>query len=163
AGVMLIIFKPFKVGDFIEAAGKMGTVVEIQMFNTIIDHPDNRRMIVPNSKVTGDIVTNFSDLQKRRVDLVFGISYGDDMKKAKEALEKVCAEDARIFKDPKPTVAVSELGESSVNLVCRPYVKPSDYWAVYFDTVERGKLALEKAGCTIPFPQSDVHLYQVKN
>ncbi|MFA5099380.1 MAG: mechanosensitive ion channel domain-containing protein [Candidatus Omnitrophota bacterium] len=162
AGVMLIIFKPFKVGDFIEAAGKLGTVVEIQMFNTILDHPDNRRMIVPNSKVTGDIVTNFSDLQKRRIDLVFGISYGDDMKKAKEALEKVCAEDARIMKDPKPTVAVFELAESSVNLVCRPYVKPSDYWAVYFDTVEKGKLALEKAGCNIPFPQRDVHLYQAK-
>ncbi|HQJ16020.1 MAG TPA: mechanosensitive ion channel [Candidatus Omnitrophota bacterium] len=162
AGVMLIIFKPFKVGDFVEVAGKMGTVVEIQMFNTIIDQPDNRRMIVPNSKVTGDIITNFSDLKMRRIDLVFGISYGDDMKKAKDALEKVCSEDARILKDPKPTVAVSELAESSVNLVCRPYVKPADYWSVYFDTVEKGKLALEKAGCTIPFPQRDVHMYQAK-
>lgn len=157
AGVMLIIFKPFKVGDFIEAGGKLGTVVEIQIFNTILDHPDNRRMIVPNSKVTGDIVTNFSDLKHRRVDLVFSISYSDDMKKAKETLEKVCADDPRILKDPKSTVAVSELAESSVNIVCRPYVKPSDYWAVYFDTVEKGKMALEKAGCTIPFPQRDVH------
>ncbi len=163
AGVMLIIFKPFKVGDFIEAAGKLGTVIEIQIFNTIIDHPDNRRMIIPNSKITGDIVTNFSDLQKRRIDLVFGISYGDDMKKAKAALEKVCADDPRILKDPKPTVAVFELGESSVNLVCRPYVKPADYWAVYFDTVESGKSALEQSGCTIPFPQRDVHMYQAKS
>ncbi|HNQ50312.1 MAG TPA: mechanosensitive ion channel [Candidatus Omnitrophota bacterium] len=162
AGVMLIIFKPFKVGDFVEVAGKLGTVVEIQMFNTIMDQPDNRRMIVPNSKVTGDIVTNFSDLKMRRVDLVFGISYGDDMKKAKDALEKVCSEDPRILKDPKPTVAVSELADSSVNLVCRPYVKPADYWGVYFDTVEKGKTALEKAGCTIPFPQRDVHMYQAK-
>ncbi|MBP6920813.1 MAG: mechanosensitive ion channel [Candidatus Omnitrophica bacterium] len=162
AGVMLIIFKPFKVGDFVEAAGKLGTVVEIQMFNTILDQPDNRRTIVPNAKVTGDTVTNFSDLKMRRVDLVFGISYGDDMKKAKDALEKVCSEDPRILKDPKPTVAVSELADSSVNLVCRPYVKPTDYWGVYFDTVEKGKLALEKAGCTIPFPQRDVHMYQAK-
>ncbi len=163
AGVMLIIFKPFKVGDFIEAAGKLGTVIEIQIFNTILDHPDNRRMIIPNSKITGDIVTNFSDLQKRRIDLVFGISYGDDMKKAKDALEKVCADDPRILKDPKPTIAVFELGESSVNLVCRPYVKPADYWSVYFDTVEKGKLALEQCGCTIPFPQRDVHMYQEKS
>jgi small conductance mechanosensitive channel len=124
----------------------------------VLDHPDNRRMIVPNSKVTGDIVTNFTNLAHRRIDLVFGISYSDDMKKAKETLEKVCAEDIRVLKDPKPTVAVSELGESSVNIVCRPYVKPADYWAVYFDIVEKGKLALEKAGCTIPFPQRDVHI-----
>lgn len=162
AGVMLIIFKPFKVGDFVEVAGKMGTVVEIQIFNTILDQPDNRRMIVPNSKVTGDIVTNFSDIKMRRIDLVFGISYGDDMKKAKDALEKLCSEDARILKDPKPTIAVSELAESSVNLVCRPYVKPGDYWNVYFDLIEKGKSALEKAGCNIPFPQRDVHLYQAK-
>jgi small conductance mechanosensitive channel len=162
AGVLLIIFKPFKVGDFIEAAGKLGSVEEIQILNTILNAPDNRRMIIPNSKVTGDILTNFTDLEKRRIDLVFGISYGDDMKKAKEALERVVSADPRILKDPRPTVAVFELGESSVNLVCRPWVKPTDYWGVYFDVVEKGKLELEKSGITIPFPQRDVHMYQEK-
>ncbi len=162
AGVILIIFKPFKVGDFIEAAGKLGSVEEIQIFNTILNAPDNRRMIIPNAKVTSDILTNFTDLQKRRIDLVFGISYSDDMKTAKEALERVVSADPRILPDPKPTIAVFELGDSSVNLVCRPWVKPSDYWAVYFDVVEKGKQELERSGITIPFPQRDVHLFQAK-
>lgn len=162
AGVMLIIFKPFKVGDFIEAGGTLGTVVEIQIFNTILDHFDNRRIVVPNSKVTGDNITNFSAIDKRRVDLVFGISYGDDMKKAKEALLGVVKNDSRVLKDPAPVVAVSELADSSVNIVYRPYVRPSDYWAVYFDTLEKGKEALEKNGITIPFPQRDIHMYQEK-
>ncbi|MFC1666390.1 mechanosensitive ion channel family protein [Candidatus Omnitrophota bacterium] len=162
AGVLLIIFKPFKVGDFIAVSGTMGTVVEIQIFNTILDHFDNRRIVVPNSKVTGDNITNFSAIQKRRVDLVFGISYSDNIKTAKEALEKVVSSDPRVLKDPKPVIAVSELGDSSVNLVCRPYVKPQDYWAVRFDTLEKGKLELEKNGITIPFPQRDVHMYNEK-
>jgi small conductance mechanosensitive channel len=162
AGVMLIIFKPFKVGDFIEAAGKMGSVEEIQIFNTILNAPDNRRMIIPNSKITGDILTNFTDLQSRRIDLVFGISYGDDMKKAKDALHRVVSADPRILADPRPTIAVFELGDSSVNLVCRPWVKPTDYWDVYFDLVEKGKLELEKDGITLPFPQRDVHVFQAK-
>jgi small conductance mechanosensitive channel len=162
AGIMLIIFKPFKVGDFIAAAGTMGTVVEIQIFNTILDHYDNRRIVIPNAKITGDNITNFSAIQKRRIDLVFGISYSDDIRKAKQALEKVVSTDERVLKDPKPVIAVSELGDSSVNLVCRPWVKPQDYWAVYFDTLEKGKLELEKNGITIPFPQRDVHLYQEK-
>ncbi|MBN1913213.1 MAG: mechanosensitive ion channel [Candidatus Omnitrophica bacterium] len=162
AGVLLIIFKPFKVGDFIEAGGTIGTVEEIQIFNTVLNHPDNRRITVPNAKVTGDNISNFSAIGKRRIDLVFGISYNDDIKKAKEALEKVVADDPRVLKEPKPVIAVSELGNSSVNLVCRPWVKPGDYWAVYFDTLENGKLELEKNGITIPFPQQDVHLYQQK-
>jgi small conductance mechanosensitive channel len=162
AGVMLIIFKPFKVGDFISAGGAMGTVEEIQIFNTILNAPDNRCIIVPNSKVTGDNITNFSGITKRRIDLVFGISYTDDMRKAKEILLKVVTSDPRVLKDPKPVVAVSELADSSVNLVCRPWVNPSDYWDVYFDTVEKGKAELEKNGITIPFPQSDVHLHNVK-
>jgi small conductance mechanosensitive channel len=160
AGVMIIIFRPFKVGDFIAAGGTMGTVAEIQIFNTILDAPDNRREIVPNSKITGDNVTNFSAIEKRRIDLTFGISYGDDMKKAKEVLMALVLGDPRVLKDPAPVVAVSELGESSVNLVCRPWVKPEDYWDVRFFVVEQGKLALEKAGITIPFPQRDVHVYK---
>jgi small conductance mechanosensitive channel len=163
AGVLLIIFKPYKVGDFIAAGGTMGTVVEIQIFNTILNAPDNRREIVPNSKVTGDNITNFSAIEKRRIDLVFGISYTDNIKTAKDALLNVVNSDSRVLKDPAPVVAVSELGDSSVNLVCRPWVKPGDYWAVYFDTLEKGKMELEKNGITIPFPQRDVHLYQEKS
>lgn len=162
AGVMLVIFKPFSVGDFINAAGEMGTVREIQIFNTVLAHPDNRRIVVPNSHITGGSITNFSAIETRRIDLQFGISYSDDMKKAKEALMKVVTSDPRVLKEPAPVVAVSELGDSSVNLVCRPWVKPGDYWGVYFDVVEKGKLALEEAGMTIPFPQSDVHLYNEK-
>jgi len=160
AGVMLILFRPFKVGDFITAAGTMGSVMEIQIFNTILAHPDNRKIVVPNSKITGDIISNFSDIERRRIDLVFGISYEDDMKKAKEALMDLVNADDRILKDPAPVVAVSELADSSVNLVCRPWVKPGDYWAVYFDITEKGKEALEANGMTIPFPQNDVHVYQ---
>lgn len=159
AGVILILFKPFKVGDFIMAGGELGTVKEIQIFNTVLAHPDNRKVIVPNGHVTGATITNFSAIENRRIDLMFGISYDDDMKKAKEVLEKVCASDSRILKEPKTVIAVSELGESSVNLVCRPWVKPGDYWDVSFNITEQGKLELEKNGMCIPFPQSDVHLY----
>ena len=162
AGVLLIIFKPFKVGDFIEAAGTLGTVKEIQIFCTVLDHFDNRRVVVPNSKITSDNITNFSAIEKRRVDLVFGISYSDNIKTAKEALQRVVSSDERVLKDPKPVIAVSELADSSVNLVCRPWVKPQDYWNVYFDTLEKGKLELEKNGITIPFPQQDVHLFKEK-
>jgi small conductance mechanosensitive channel len=160
AGVLLILFKPFKVGDFVEVAGAMGSVVEIRIFNTILNHPDNRRIIIPNAQITSDKITNFTAIDKRRVDLVFGISYGDDIRKAKEILLGIVNSDARVLKDPAPVVAVSELGDSSVNLVCRPWVRPTDYWDVYFETTEKGKLELEKAGITIPFPQRDVHLFQ---
>ncbi|MFH1063129.1 MAG: mechanosensitive ion channel domain-containing protein [Candidatus Omnitrophota bacterium] len=162
AGVILIIFKPFKIGDFIIASGEMGTVKEIQIFNTVLAHPDNRKIVIPNSQVTGGTITNFSAIDQRRVDLVFGISYTDDMKKAKDILAKVVASDKRVLTDPKPVIAVSELGDSSVKLVCRPWVKPGDYWDVYFNIVEQGKLELEKNGITIPFPQQDVHVYQAK-
>ena len=162
AGVMLILFKPFSVGDFIDAGGTLGSVKEIQIFNTVLAHPDNRKIVVPNAQITGGIISNFSAIDKRRIDLIFGISYADDMKKAKEVLLKLVTADDRVLKDPAPVVAVSELGDSSVNLVCRPWVKPGDYWAVYFDVVEKGKKALEEAGMSIPFPQRDVHLYNEK-
>ncbi|MDP8217993.1 MAG: mechanosensitive ion channel [Candidatus Theseobacter exili] len=160
AGVILIIFKPYKVGEFIEAAGALGTVEEIQIFNTVLNAPDNRRIIIPNSHITGGTIANFSDLEKRRVDMTFGISYDDDIKKAKDVLLKIVTEDKRVLKDPAPVVAVSELGDNSVNMVCRPWVKPADYWGVYFDAMENGKVELEKAGCSIPYPQNDVHLYK---
>lgn len=161
AGVMLILFKPFGVGDYIEGGGTNGTVQEVQIFNTILTSPDNRKVIVPNSKLTGDNITNFSAIDRRRIDLVFSISYSDDMRKAKEVLMNLVKNDARVLKDPAPVVAVRELGESSVNLVCRPWVKPTDYWNVYFDLVEKGKLALEQNGLNIPFPQRDVHVHNV--
>ncbi len=160
AGVILIIFKPFSVGDFVEAGGSAGTVEEVQIFNTILTAPDNRRIVVPNSKVTGDSITNFTGIGKRRIDLVFGISYGDDMKKAKETLLALVNSDPRVLKDPLPVVAVAELGDSSVNLVCRPWVKPADYWDVRFSMIEQGKTKLEAAGITIPFPQRDVYVHQ---
>jgi len=162
AGVLIILFKPFKVSDFIQAGGVMGTVEEIQIFTTILNAPDNRKEIVPNAKITADNITNFSAIDKRRVDLVFGISYGDDIKKAKQVLEGLVLSDPRVLKNPQPVVGVCELSDSSVNLACRPWVKPQDYWGVYFDTLEKGKLELEKNGITIPFPQRDVHLYQEK-
>lgn len=160
AGVMIILFKPYKIGDFVEGGGTMGTVHEIQIFNTLLNSPDNRRIIVPNSKMTGDNITNFSDIERRRIDMVFGISYEDDMKKAKEILLNLLKSDERVLKDPAPLVAVSELGDSSVNLVCRPWVKPADYWGVYYDITEKGKVELEKNGLSIPFPQRDLHIYQ---
>lgn len=162
AGVLIIFFRPFKVGDFISGGGVMGTVEEIQIFCTILNAPDNRREIIPNSKLMGDNITNFSAIPQRRVDLVFGISYKDDIQKAKNVLEDVLAADSRILKSPAPVIAVSALGSSSVDIVCRPWVKPVDYWSVYFDTLEKGKIALENNGITIPFPQSDVHIYQEK-
>ncbi len=160
AGVLLILFKPFRVGDFVEAAGTLGTVEEIKIFNTVLNHPDNRRIILPNAQITGAKIVNFTAIDKRRVDMVFGISYNDDIGKAKDILLNLVRSDSRVLKDPEPVVAVSELADSSVNLVCRPWTKPGDYWGVYFDTMEKGKVDLEKAGISIPFPQSDVHLFK---
>ncbi|MEJ2109202.1 MAG: mechanosensitive ion channel [Acidobacteriota bacterium] len=162
AGVMLIIFKPFKAGDFIEGGGSSGTVEVVQIFNTILKTPDNKKVIIPNSKMTGDNITNYSAMEQRRVDMVFGIGYEDDIKKAKATLERIIGEDERILKDPAPTVAVSELADSSINFVVRPWVKTSDYWAVYFDVTEKVKLTFDAEGISIPFPQRDVHLYQEK-
>jgi len=158
AGVILIIFKPFKVGDFVELGGKMGTVKEIQIFNTILSSPDNVRVIVPNSQVTGSSIMNYTVNGTRRVDMVVGVSYEDDLKKARKVIEDILAADSRILKDPAPTVAVSELGDSSVNFVVRPWVNSADYWAVRFDTIRDVKIALDKNGITIPFPQRDVHM-----
>jgi len=158
AGVILIIFKPFKVGDFVELGGKMGTVKEIQIFNTILSSPDNVRVIVPNSQVTGSSIMNYTVNGTRRVDMVVGVSYEDDLKKARKVIEDILAADSRILKEPAPTVAVSELGDSSVNFVVRPWVNSTDYWSVRFDTIRDVKMALDKNGITIPFPQRDVHM-----
>jgi len=161
AGVMLVIFRPFKAGDFVEAGGTSGSIEAIRIFNTTLKTPDNKIVIVPNSKITGDSIVNYSAQEQRRVDLVFGIGYGDDLKKAKQILERILSEDPRVLKDPAPVVAVSELGDSSVNFVVRPWVKTSDYWNTYFDITEKVKLTFDREGISIPFPQRDVHVHQV--
>lgn len=158
AGIMLIMFKPFKVGDLVEVAGKLGTVQKIQIFNTFLNSPDNVRIIVPNAQVTGSNIMNYTVNGTRRVDLMVGVSYDDDLKKAQQVIEKVLAGDDRVLKDPAATVAVSELGDSSVNFIVRPWVQAADYWSVRFDITKEVKLALDKNGITIPFPQHDVHM-----
>jgi small conductance mechanosensitive channel len=156
--VMLLMFKPFKVGDFIEAKGYMGVVKEIQIFNTILVTVDNRMVIIPNGGLATDSMINYSAEPTRRVDLVIGISYNDDIDKAREIALKTLAEDKRILKKPESFVGVLELGDSSVNLAIRPWVKTKDYWDVFFATQESIKKAFDRNGISIPFPQRDVHL-----
>lgn len=161
SGVMLIIFRPFKAGDYVEAGGSAGSVETISIFNTVLNTPNNCKVIIPNSKVTGDNIVNYSAKEMRRIDLVFGIGYGDDLRLAKETLNEIIAADSRILKDPEPTVAVLELADSSVNFAVRPWVKTADYWAVYFDLTEKIKLTFDQKGISIPFPQTDVHVHQI--
>jgi small conductance mechanosensitive channel len=163
SGVLLVIFKPIKVGDYVEAGGTAGTVEAVKIFNTQFKTPDNKEVIVPNSQITGGNIINYSAKETRRVDLVFGIGYGDDIKKAKQILEQILQDDPRVLKDPAYTVAVLELGDSSVNFAVRPWVKTVDYWNVYFDITEKVKLTFDQQGISIPFPQTDVHLHQVKS
>lgn len=162
AGFLMIIFRPFKVGDVIEAAGVLGIVEEIQVFTTKLRSPDNKTIIIPNAKLTADNITNFSTKDTRRVDLVCGIGYGDDIDKAKNVIAGILHNDERVLKDPAPTIGVVELGDSSVNIVVRPWVKTGDYWNVYFDTTENIKKRFDQEGISIPFPQRDVHLYEHK-
>ena len=161
AGVLMIIFKPFKVGDYIEGGGTAGTVEEISIFTTVLKSPDNRKIIVPNAKMTGDNIVNYSAKEQRRIDIVAGVSYGDDLDKVRKVLEQILAEDARILKDPAPTIGVLALADSSINFAVRPWVKTGDYWSVYFDTHEKIKKRFDAEGISIPFPQRDVHLYKV--
>jgi small conductance mechanosensitive channel len=160
AGVMLILFRPFKAGDYVEAGGIAGTIEEIQIFATMMRTPDNKRIIVPNSAITGGNIVNYSANDTRRIDLVFGIGYGDDIKKAKEVLTSLVTADERILKDPAPVVAVLELGDSSVNFAVRPWVKTADYWGVYFDLTEAVKTKFDAEQISIPFPQRDIHVHQ---
>ena len=160
SGVMLILFKPFKTGDFIEAAGTSGIVEEIQIFSTKLRTGDNKQMFVPNGAIFGGTITNYSTKPTRRVDMVFGCGYDDDLKAAKQLLNDIIAADERILADPAPVVAVSELADSSVNFVVRPWVNAADYWNVYFDIHEQVKLRFDEAGISIPYPQTDVHLHK---
>ena len=159
AGVMLLIFRPFKIGDFVEVAGTAGSVQEIGIFSSVLHTPDNVKITVPNSAIYGDTVKNYSANDTRRNDLVIGISYDDDIARAVETIRKVLSGDSRVLDDPEPVVAVAELGDSSVNLVVRPWCAGSDYWPLRFDLTRRLKEELEAAGCSIPYPQRDVHLH----
>ncbi len=159
SGVMLIIFRPIRVGDYVEAGGAAGTISEIGIFVTVMTTPDNKVIYVPNSKLASDNIINYSIKPTRRVDMVFGISYSDDIDKAKSIINDILAKDERILKDPAPLVVLSELADSSVNFKVAPWVKGSDYWSVYFDTHETVKKRFDEAGVSIPFPQQDVHLF----
>ncbi len=162
AGVMLVMFRPFTVGDVVSAAGITGKVEKITIFNSLFCTADNQLIIVPNNKIISDVITNINAKDTRRIDLVVGISYSDDMTQTKEILEGLARDDSRVLDDPAVTIAVSELADSSVNLVFRPWVKTADYWAVRFDLTEKIKTSLDAAGISIPFPQQDVHLFVEK-
>ncbi|MGM0622067.1 MAG: mechanosensitive ion channel family protein [Bacteroidota bacterium] len=157
-GVMILLFKPFKVGDYITAQGHSGTVNEIQIFNTILKTPDNVTIIIPNGELATNSMTNYSVEKRRRVDFLFGIGYGDDVDKAKAVLRKLIDDDKRILQDPAPFIAVKELGDSSVNIVVRAWAEASDYWAIFFDMHEKVYKTFDKEGINIPFPQMDVHM-----
>jgi len=162
AGFLMIIFRPFKVGDFIEGAGVAGTVEKIQIFTTQLKTPDNKTIIIPNAKLSGDNIVNFSAKGTRRVDMVFGIGYGDDMDKARKIITDVIDNDPRVLKDPPPKIAVLTLGDSSVDFAVRPWVKVPDYWDLWFDVTETIKKRFDAEGVSIPFPQRDVHVYSHK-
>jgi small conductance mechanosensitive channel len=158
AGVMLVMFRPFKAGDFIDAAGVSGTVEEIGIFKTDIRTPDNRVVIVPNGLIYGGTITNFSAKDTRRIDLVIGVGYGDAIHRAREIMMGVLEADERVLKDPAPVVMLLELGASSVDFAVRPWVASADYWATRADMLERIKNALDENGLSIPYPQRDIHI-----
>jgi small conductance mechanosensitive channel len=162
-GVMILLFKPFRVGDFIEAQGHSGTVQSISVFHTFLATPDNKQIIVPNGGLANNSITNFTILPTRRCDFVFGISYGDDIKKARSILQQILDEEICFLKDPAPMIVLGELADSSVNIYFRAWLKTSDYWPTYFRTMEKVKEAFDKNGISIPFPQRDVHLLQEKS
>ena len=161
AGVLIVLFRPYKVGDWIEGGGISGAVEEVQILTTVLKTGDNKRVIVPNSQIMGTTITNYSANETRRVDLVVGVSYGDDIDKVRKELQDLVSADDRILDDPAVTIAVSELADSSVNFVVRPWVKTTDYWGVYFDLTEAIKKRFDEVGISIPFPQQDVYVHNV--
>jgi small conductance mechanosensitive channel len=163
AGVLIVLFRPYKVGDFVEAAGIAGVVVEVQILTTVLKTGDNKQIIVPNGQIMGSIITNYSANDQRRVDMVVGVSYDDDLDKVRSTLQELIDADDRILDEPACTIAVSALADSSVNFVVRPWVKTADYWGVMFDMTEAIKKRFDKEGISFPFPQQDVHLHTVKD
>ena len=162
SGFLLIVFRPFKEGEYIEGGGTSGIVEDIQIFTTTLVTPDNKKVIIPNAKLTGDNITNYSAKGTRRVELVVGVSYSDDLDKVRKVLQDIVESDERIMKDPPSMIVVKELADSSVNFVVRVWVRTEDYWDVFFETTETVKKRFDKEGISIPFPQSDVHLHEQK-
>ena len=160
AGVLIVLFRPYRVGDFIEGAGIAGVVEQVQILTTVLRTGDNKRIIVPNGQIMDSIITNYSANDTRRIDMVVGVSYEDDLDKVRSVLEELVAAEERILDDPACTIAVSELADSSVNFVVRPWVSTADYWGVKFDMTEAIKKRFDKEDITFPFPQQDVHLYK---
>jgi len=160
SGIMILVFRPFSKGDFVEAGGASGTIDSITIFTTTMTTSDNKEIIIPNSAVMGGNITNYSARPTRRVDMVFGISYDDDLRQAKQLLEEIIAADDRVLADPAPRIVVGELADSSVNFLVRPWVKAEDYWGLYWDTTETVKLKFDAAGLTIPYPQMDLHMHK---
>jgi len=163
AGIMLVVFRPFREGEFVEVNGISGTAERITIFNTIMRTGDGREVTIPNGPIYGNVITNFSRRDTRRVDMVFGIGYDADLLKAKAILHEIITHDERVLADPEPLVAVQELADSSVNFVVRPWAKTADYWGVYRDTMEKVKLRFDAEGISIPFPQMDVHLIKTES
>src|SRR5690554_5357938 len=159
SGVLIMIYRPFKSGDYVDAGGIAGSVVRIELFTTILKTPDNKQVVVPNARITSSAITNFSHNPTRRVDMVFGVSYDANLQETKQLFLDLLMADERVLKDPAPTIAVSEIADSSVNFIVRPWVNRADYWGVYWDSMEKFKDALDQAGIGIPYPQMDVHLH----
>ncbi|HKI78038.1 MAG TPA: mechanosensitive ion channel domain-containing protein [Ignavibacteriaceae bacterium] len=160
AGFLLILFRPFKAGDFVQAGGSSGTIEEVQILYTQMKTVENIKVVIPNGKIMGDSIINYSANEMRRAEWIFGIGYGDDMKKARGVLKSLIESDKRILTDPAPQILVKELADSSVNFGVRAYIKTSDFWGVYFDMTEKVKEKFDQEGINIPFPQRDVHLFQ---
>jgi len=161
-GVLILVFKPFRVGDLIEAQGFIGTVIEIQILYTIINTADNRRVTIPNAHLSNNSVTNYSAYPTRRIEMNFGIGYGDDIQKAKAVICALLDEDERVLREPEPLVVVGSLGESAVNITVRAWGSAADIWPIYWSMQEKVKERFDAEGISIPFPQRDVHLHQVK-
>ena len=158
AGILIVIYRPYKVGDYIEAGNHAGTVKDIQIFSTVLKTPDNKIVVVPNGSIMNGSIVNYSDQDTRRVDLIISCSYEDDIDKVRSVLEDILKKEKRILKDPKPQIAVAELADSSVNFIFRPWVKRTDYLPVYYSLLEEVKKRFDKEGISIPYPQSDVHI-----
>ncbi len=162
SGVMLVMFRPFSVGHFVEVAGVSGKVKDLRIFSTILTTPDNKEVIIPNGQITSDVIVNYTSMSTRRIDLVIGVSYDDDLKVARKIIENTVNAHPLILKDPAPAIAVAALADSSVNFNVRPWGRVDDYWTIYSDLLEQLKTNLEAGGCSFPYPQRDVHLYQEK-
>ena len=162
SGVMLVLTRPFKRGDFVDVAGTSGKVTEIKLFSTVLQSPDNKQLIIPNGQITADVIINYTTEAMRRIDLVIGVSYDDDIRQAKKILIETITAHELVLQEPKPVVMLKDLGASSVDFVVRPWVKTDDYWTVYGDLMEQIKINIEAGGCNFPYPQTDVHLHQVK-